>query len=377
MKIAFIGQKGFPATFGGVEYHVDALSRGLLDLGHEVDVYVRSWYTPKDIKNYRGIRLVHVPTIRTKHLDAFIHSFFCSIHSIFQKNDIIHYHAIGPSFFSCIPRLFGKKIVATVHRLDWQTEKWGKLAKIFLKIGEYISISVPYRTIVVSEELKHYFQSKYGKQTVHIPNGIDLPELRPPSLIIEKYGLTGKDYVLFMGRLVPEKRVDWLINAFQSLSSSSSQSGIVKLVIAGGSSATNKYVQKLKGLSQGNPRIVYTGFVTGFEKEELLSNALIFVLPSYLEGFPIALLEARGYGVCCLASNIPPHQEAIRDGVDGLLFDCHDFSDLTLKLRMIINDPLKRETIGKNAREQTRKRPNWIEVARQTEKVYRELVRAS
>lgn len=375
MKIAFIGQKGIPATFGGVEYHVDELSKGLVTLGYEVNVYVRNWYTEKNLHSYKGVRLIHIPTIKTKHLDASIHSLLCSIHSIFQKSDIIHYHAIGPSFFSLIPRLFGKKIVSTVHRLDWDTEKWGKIAKTFLKIGEYISTKIPPRTIVVSEELKDYFKDKYGKETIHIPHGIDFPQPRPAKLIKEKYNLEGRDYILFMGRLVPEKRVDWLIKSFQSLNKHSSKLKNIKLVIAGGSSATDDYVQRLKELSKNDPEIIYTGFVTGIEKEELLSNALIFVLPSYLEGFPIVLLEAKSYGLCCLASDIPPHCEAIHSGIDGLLFHSDNFSDLILKLQTLIDDPEKVEIMGRNARKEMKKRPSWEEVVKKTEEVYQKLLR--
>ncbi len=186
MKIAFVGQKGIPATWGGVEYHVDRLSRGLVKMGHEVNVYVRSWYTNMSLKNYEGVRLIPMPTLKTKYLDASTHSFLSSIHALYQKYDIIHYHAIGPSSFSIISKLFKKGIVSTVHRLDWDTEKWGKMAKIILKIGEYISVKIPERTIVVSEELKNYFKTKYGIETTHIPNGIDPPELIDVNIIKNK-----------------------------------------------------------------------------------------------------------------------------------------------------------------------------------------------
>jgi len=374
MKILFIGQKGIPATFGGVEYHVDKLSSRLAILGHEINVYVRNWYSDKNLQNYKGVRLVHMPTIKNKYLDASIHSFLCSIHAIFAKPDIIHYHAIGPSFFSFIPYLFGKKIVSTIHRLDWQTEKWGTIAKFFLKIGNYISIKVPHRTIVVSEELKHYYKNKYEKETIHITNGKELPQLKPAELIKEKYNLKGRDYILFMGRFTPEKRIDWLIKSFLCLNKNSPKLRNIKLVIAGGPDTTNAYAQKLKELSKSDSDIIYTGFVNGIEKEELLSNALIFVLPSYLEGFPIVLLEAKSYGLCCLVSNISPHREAIDDDIDGLLFNSSNLSDLILKLQTLINNSEIIEKMGRNAREEIKKRPGWNEVAKRTENVYKEII---
>ncbi|MGD9345434.1 MAG: glycosyltransferase family 4 protein [Candidatus Aminicenantes bacterium] len=374
MRVAYIGQKGIPATFGGVEYHVDKLSREMAALGHDVTVYVRSWYTAKNLKEYEGVRLIHVPTIKSKHLDASVHSFLCSIHALFGKFDIIHYHGIGPAFFAIIPRLFRKKVVATVHRLDWETEKWRSIAKSLLKAGEHISITVPERTIAVSEELTKYVKNKYDKVVIHLGHGTDLPESIAPAIIKEKYDLNGRDYILFMGRLVPEKRVDWLIKAFQDLKGRSSESSPLKLVIAGGSSATPEYVKKLKDISEGSSDIIFTGYVSGTEKEELLSNARLFSLPSHLEGFPIALLEAKSYGLCCLVSDIPPHLEAIRSGMNGLLFRSDDFEDLRQKLQELINDHETLEKLGANAREEMKNLPGWKIVVKKIESIYEELL---
>jgi len=374
VRIAFIGQKGIPVTFGGVEYHVDRLSTELAGLGHDVTVYVRNWYTDKNKKDHEGVRLRHVPTIKGKHLDASVHSFLCSIDCLFGKYDVIHYHAIGPTFFSFIPRIFGKKVVSTVHRRDWETEKWGRFAKTFLKWGELISVKIPGKTFVVSHVLKRYIKEKYDRETIHIPHGIDMPEKKAPDLIKEKYGLQGGDYVLFMGRLAPEKRVDWLISSYLSLFPQGSEDSNIKLVIAGGSSATPEYVEKLEEMSGHNPGIIFTGYVVGTEKEELLSNALLFALPSHLEGFPIVLLEARSYGLCSLVSDIPPHLEAVHTGFDGLLFDSRDQADLTQKLRTLIEDPEQAKLYGKNAYEAIQKRPEWREVAERSAAVYQEMI---
>jgi glycosyltransferase involved in cell wall biosynthesis len=372
MRIAFIGQKGIPVTFGGVEYHVDRLSKELAEVGYDVTVYVRKWYTKKNVTSYEGVKLRHMPTIKGKHLDASIHSFICSIDCLFRKYDIIHYHGIGPSFFSIIPRLFGKNVVSTIHRLDWETDKWGRIAKAFLKFGELISARIPQKTLVVSQDLKQYIKNKYNRETIHIPHGIDLPKHRKPELIRKKFGLKGNDYILFMGRLTPEKRVDWLISSFQALSIALALDNI-RLVVAGGSSATLDYVRKLKEMSNNDPRIIFTGYVTGIEKEELLGNALIFSLPSHLEGFPIVILEAKSYGICCLVSDIPPHREAINSGIDGLLFDSEDAADLTSKLQSLIRDPELAKKMGKNAYQTIKKRPDWREAAEKLIKVYQEM----
>jgi len=362
MRIAHIGQKGIPATFGGIEYHVDHVSRRQARRGHDVRVYVRDWYTPKGLTDYEGVRLIHVPTIRTKHLDATVHTFLSTLHCLFQKTDIIHYHAIGPSAFAFIPRLFGRRTVTTVHRLDWGAEKWGAAAKFLLKCGEWLGLRTARQAIAVSADIRTYIESVHGRKAFLIPNGVDIRRPRPPALIKDKYGLQGQDFVLFMGRLTPEKRVHWLIRSFLEVKKAVSPARGLKLVISGGTSATAAYVEELHGLGRGDPGILFTGYVTGQEKEELLTNALLFVLPSSLEGYPIALLEAKSFGSGALASDIPPHREVIRDGVDGFLFKSGEPDDLTDKLRRLVTNPALVEQAGRASREAMRGRPSWDEV---------------
>jgi glycosyltransferase involved in cell wall biosynthesis len=374
LRVAFLGQKGIPAKFGGVEYYVDRIGQGLVRKGIEVDAYVRNWYTERERKEYAGIKLIHLPTIKTKHLDASVHSLICSLHAIFSRADIIHYQASGPSFFCFLARLFGKKVIATVHRLDWATEKWKRPAKFFIRWGERISAKVPHLTVVVSQELKDYMLQTYKRETVHIPNGFDFLEPRSVEIIQKKHALKAREYALFMGRLTPEKRVDLLIRAFLKLKSSNRLPPGFKLVIAGGTSATNALVQNLHTLVKNHDDIIFTGYVTGQEKEELLSNALVFVLPSYLEGFPIVLLEAKSYGLFCLVSDILPHREAVHDGKDGRLFRCDDLSDLTEKLGWYLAHPEEALKLGQMAREEIAGRPSWEEVIEETEKAYRRVM---
>jgi len=369
MKIAFIGQKGIPATFGGVEYHVDELSRRLVKRGHRVDVYVRSWYTQKGLKDWQGVCLLKTPTIRSKHLDAFVHSLTSSTHSLGKNYDIVHYHALGPSFFAWIPQIRGHRVVATIHRLDWQAGKWGRWAKHFLKLCELFAVHVPQRTIVVSKTLKKYFKAKYGRDLFYIPNGVTLPSLLPPELISKKYNLRGNDYLLFMGRLVPEKRPDWLIRAFLEVAPANPD---LRLVVAGGEGGAEGYLASLHALARTNKKIIFTDYVTGREKEELFSNALLFVLPSYLEGLPIALLEAMSYGLGCLASDIDPHREVINPGEDGHLFNRDDFSDLVSTLNKILRSQDNLKRLGEKARLKVQNNYDWEFVTAATEKVYLE-----
>lgn len=374
MRIALIGQKGIPAQWGGVESHVEELSKRLKKRGHEVSVYVRDWYTPKSIVEHEGIRLIHTPTINTKHLDAFVHSFTSSTHSIFSKFDIVHYHALGPSFFAWIPKIANKRIVVTIHRLDWQSGKWGRIARGFLMFCEKCALYFPQTTIVVSKTQREYFERKYNKKVVYIPNGVNILQPVPAQIITERYGLKGKDYILSMGRLVTEKRVEWIIEAYNNLYPQISDKDI-KLIIAGGSAATDEYVDLLKEKAGGNERIVFTGYVKGKEKEELLSNAKAFIIPSSLEGLPIALLETMSYGLICLASDIEPHKEVIVDGVNGFLFNHNNPNDLKEALfRILSSSEADLCSIKINAKKHVEKEYNWDEVVERTEEVYQELV---
>jgi len=375
MRVAYIGQKGIPATFGGVEFHVDRLSREMAERGHEVTVYVRNWYTNKELKECGSVKLVHIPTIKSKHLDASVHSFFCSVHALFGKYDIIHYHGIGPTFFALIPRIFRKHVVATIHRLDWDTEKWGKLAKNLLKIGEYISITIPQRTIAVSEDLKNYVKDKYGKTTIHLGHGTDLPQPKAPDLIKNKYDLNGKDYILFMARLVPEKRVDWLIKAYQNLIEKIPETKQHKLVIAGGSSATPAYVQKLQDMGKGHSNIIFTGYVTGKQKQSVFLDADIFFFPtSYGEGIPISVLEAMMFGLPVVTRYEGGLKDIFIDGRHGFITESKSpivFSDLIGKL--IDDISLRQDIAGFNYRYALEK-VSASKVSKRIETIYTDLL---
>jgi len=361
--------------FGGIETHVDELSRGLVRRGHRVSVYVRNWYTPRRQKIHQGVRLFHVPTIRTKHLDAAVHSFLSSLHCLFTGAEIIHYHGIGPAIFSFIPRFAGRKVVATVHRLDWASEKWGRTARLLLKIGERASVSFPHRTIAVSRDLRQAVLSRDGRETIVIPNGVDASPPRSLSIAAAKYGLSQKQFLLFMGRLVPEKRPDWIIRAFAEIRRRKGIPEGFKLVIAGGSSETAAYVRSLHTAAKDDPQIILPGYVRGEEKEELLSQALAFVLPSRLEGNPIALLEAKSHGLCCLVSDIEAHKEIISDGEDGVFFRAEAYGDFLEKMNWIVDNPGRAAEMGQRARESLSIRPGWDAVVEMTLEVYRRVSR--
>jgi glycosyltransferase involved in cell wall biosynthesis len=333
MKIAFIGQKGIPARFGGVERHVEELSAKLADKGHDVFVYARKNYTPKEIKEHRGVKLIHLPNIATKHLDAITHTFFACFHLLGKKVDIIHFHSIGPSLLIWLVKLLkpGVPIVATFHTLCYNHKKWGIAGKTALRLGERSICYFPDKTITISKVLNQYASSKYGRSFEYVPNGVGEAYHKEPDMI-KKWGLEKGNYILSVSRLVRHKGIHYLINSFKSLEDSGK-----KLVIAGDGAYTDDYVAELKALAYNNPNIIFTGNQTGDVLSELYTNAYLFVQPSESEGLSIALLEALSYANAVLASDIPENREVVDN--TGFLYENLNESDLRDKLQHLIDHP--------------------------------------
>jgi len=363
MRIAMIGQKGIPATYGGVEKHVDEIARRLAARGHDVTVYCRYHYTPAHAE-VPGVRLRRRPSIRTKHLDAASHVAWCTLEAMASRFQIVHYHALGPSLFSAFPRLLGSRTAVTVHGLDWQREKWGRVAAWALRQCEGPSVRFPNRTIVVSRTLRDYFSSHHGRETTFIPNGTHLPSPRAAQKMLA-YGLVPGRYVLFVGRLVPEKGAHFLCQAFQGVASD------MKLALAGGLSFSEEYVRELRRFESDRIRLL--DYVYGDALEELWSNAYLVVLPSTMEGLSIALLEALSYGRCVLISDIPENLEVASEV--AVPFRSRDVGDLRDKLEMLIRNPDRVREFESRARAHIQRHYSWDTVVEQTEAVYEGMLR--
>jgi len=363
MKIAMIGQKGIPSRAGGVEIHVEELAAGLAKAGAEVDVYCRKYYCKNRIKEHRGIHLIYIPTISTKHLDAIIYTFLATIVALGKGYDVFHYHACGPASLCWIPKAFGKKVVCTTHGFDWKRAKWGTLGQDYLKFGEKMIGKHADEIIVLNDPMKEYFQETYGRETNVIPNGVEAPALLNAEIIREKWGLEKGSYILFLGRLVPEKGIHYLIEAYQKLHTDK------KLVIAGGSSHSDDYVERLAAMSIDNDNIIMTGFVSGKTLEELYSNAFLYVLPSDVEGLPISLLEAMSYKRCCLISDIKENITTSKD--NAFSFKRGSIQDLYEKLKEI--EALPEEELvrfGEQAGQYVLNTYRWENVVAKTIEVY-------
>ena len=336
LKICMLGHKRIPSREGGIEIVVEELATRMVALGHEVTCFNRGGhhvsgkeFDQQKNKEYRGIKLKTVFTLNIKGIAAMSSSVFGGIRAAFGNYDVVHFHAEGPCAMLWLPKLFGKRCVATIHGLDHQRAKWGKLASTYIMLGEKCAVKFADEIIVLSEGVQKYFEKTYGRKTRFIPNGVNKPEIKPAEMIIEKYGLTKDSYILFLGRLVPEKGIRYLIEAFKEVQTDK------KLVIAGGSSDTDEFANELKELAKGDERILFTGFVQGKELEELYSNTYVYTLPSDLEGMPLSLLEAMSYGNCCLVSDIAECAEVVED--KAVTFVKSNVDNLKEKLQMLFN----------------------------------------
>ena len=368
LAISMFGQKRLSRE-GGIEIVVKELCTRMAEKGYVVTCYNRSGHHVSGAKydekmEYKGIRQKYVPTIEQKGLAAVSSSGFAALYSALGKYDVVHIHAEGPAFFAWLPKLFGKRVVVTVHGIDWKREKWKSgFGSKFIHQGEKNAVKYADEIIVLSKGVQNYFRKTYGRETRFIPNGVNRPEIRQAKLVNEMFGLTKDSYILFLGRLVPEKGIRYLIEAFKSVKTDK------KLVIAGGSSDTDSFMQELKDLAKDDDRIIFTGFVQGRMLDELYSNAYIYTLPSDLEGMPLSLLEAMSYGNCCLVSDIPECTEVVED--KALIFKKSSVQDLSQKLQYACDCPEKVKSMKKQAADFICKKYNWDEVVEETLKLYR------
>lgn len=369
--IAMIGHKFIPSRNGGVEVVVSNLAPHLVQQGYDVTCYNRTNEDFKKarkegplVKEYKGVHLIWTPTINRRGLGAMSSSIIATIMASFSRCDLVHFHTEGPCILCWLPRLCGKKVVVTIHGLDHMRQKWGKLASAYIMQGEKAAVRHAHKIIVLSKGVQNYFLEKYHRETVLIPNGIDPATARPAQEITKQFGLKSREYILFLGRLVPEKGIHYLIKAYQSLRTDK------KLVIVGGTSDTDDYVRQLHAMAQNNPSIIFTGFQQGTIAEELYSNAYLYVLPSDLEGMPLTLLEAMNYGCCCVTSDIGECVD-VMNGC-GFSFPHGNVEALKETLQDLCDHPEKVEAHRLMAKETVSAKYTWRDITTQTSELYSE-----
>ena len=369
LNIAMFGHKHVPACGeGGIEVVAEELSTRMVQLGYHVTCFNRSGhhvsgeeFDGQKLKEYKGVKLKSVFTINHKGYAAISSSVSAAISAALGKYDVVHIHAEGPAVMCWLLKLFGKRVVVTIHGLDHQRAKWGRFA------SEKNAVKYADEIIVLSRNVQRYFKDTYDRETVYIPNGVNGKPVCLADRIKEKWGLEQGSYILFLGRIVPEKGAHYLIKAFKEIKTDK------KLVIAGGSSTTNEYMDELKDLAKGDDRIIFTGFVQGQLKQELYSNAYVYCLPSDLEGMPLSLLEAMSYGNCCLTSDIEECTEVVGD--KAVAFKKGNVADLRDKLQGLIEDSKTVEKYKETAADYILQKYNWDDVVDKTLEVYRGAMR--
>lgn len=369
MKIAMLGHKRVPSREGGIEVVVEELAVRLAAMGHQVTCYNRRGrhvsgkeFDGKRKEVFQGVVLKTVYAIDKKGLAAVTSSFFGAIAAAFGTYDVVHFHAEGPCAMVWLPKLAGKKCICTIHGLDWKRAKWGKFASAYIMMGERCAARFADEIIVLSKGTQKYFKDIYGRETVLIPNGVSRPMAVRADIIKSEFQINKDEYILFLGRLVPEKGVVCLIEAFRKIRTDK------KLVIAGGSSDSDEFMGELKRLAKEDRRIIFTGFVQGKMLDELYSNAYAYVLPSDVEGMPLTLLEAMSYANCCLVSDIEECVSVVED--KALLFRKGDVEDLAEKLQMVCMRPELIEKYREGAADFICGKYNWDDMARETAAVY-------
>jgi glycosyltransferase involved in cell wall biosynthesis/peptidoglycan/xylan/chitin deacetylase (PgdA/CDA1 family) len=362
LRIAFIGGRGIGSAYSGIERYYEELGTRLAAAGHTMIAYCRPHFAPRE-DVYRGIVVRRIPTLRSKHLETFVHTVLSTLDVCFRRVDLVQFHALGSSPFAWLPRLCGKRTVVSVRGLDWQRAKWGRVARAYLRFCESTSVHGPNATVVVSRTLQRHFEARFGRHVRFIPNGVVRTTPRPADGI-RRFGLGGGDYFLYAGRLSPEKGLHVMIEAHRPIDT-------VRLVLAGGSSYSEDYMAQLR--AQGEGRVVFTGFLTGTLLQEIYSNALAFVLPSCMEGLSVALLEAMSYGLPVIASDIPENRELV-DACGGYLFRLDDVGDLRRVMQEVAAAPEAARAVGTAARERVRAHFDWDRIASETEAFYRDVM---
>ena len=363
LRIALIGARGVIGTYSGIETYYEEVGARLAARGHDVTAYCRNYFTP-EVKSHRGIKLHRLPSLNSKHLETFSHSFLSTLHAVFKDYDIVQYHALGSAPLAVLPRLAGKTTIVSVRGLDWQRGKWSALAQVFLRLGEWASWRIPHATSVVSQTLATHYEKQHGISPVCIENAVEPAEFVPLQRL-EDFGIESRKFLLFAGRLSPEKQVHVLLEAAEPLLGHD-----MKLVIAGDSSHTERYARKLR--ESAGDHVVFLGKVNRDFMAELYSHCHTFVLPSTMEGRSVALLEALAYGNCLVASDIPENQEVIADA--GLSFSLGDVTSLRAALDRVLNENGLWQELRERAAERARAQPGWDEVAARTESFYLSLL---
>jgi glycosyltransferase involved in cell wall biosynthesis len=377
MRIVMIGQKGMPATFGGVERHVHDLSVRLASMGHQVTVYSRSWYSGySGVYDVCGVRVAHAPSVHTKHLDTITHAWCATLHAVWVGADVFHFHGVGPALLAWIPRMLRPRsaVITTFHSVDRKHKKWGRIARAVLFLGEWSACAWSHRVIAVCITIRKYVDDVFGVRAVYIPNGVEMEERSEDTDALLQFGAVPARYVLCVSRFVAHKRLHDVVRGWQMLRALESASGATQLVIVGDGFHTDAYSASLRGTATGDTSIIFTGFQSGATLRQLYSHALCFVHASEQEGLPISVIEAMSYGLPVVLSNIPEHTDLVQDY--RFLFGEQDVVGLAKTLAWTLSLPEeKRAMFGEENKQKVLREFTWDELMPQIVSVYAQFIK--
>jgi len=365
IRIGMLGTRGVPASYSGFETCVEELGARLAARGHDVTVYCRVPHVTYKGSAYRGMRLVKLPTIRSKHLDTITHSLLSAAHALSQRYDITLFFNVGCSVVTWIPRLARQRVVLNVDGLDWKRKKWGRFARWYIRASERWATRFPHRVVTDSRRVQEYYLARYGAPSpTYIAYGAE-PTIVPPGRYLEQYGLVPGRYILFVGRLVPENCAHHLVESFAELATD------FRCVIVGDAPYAVTYINELRATT--DPRVIFTGYLFGEGYRELAANAYCFVETSEVGGTHPALLEAMALGRCVVVNDTPENLETIADA--GFSYEG---SVGAPSLRTVLERLLKDEAIvqefGGRARARVREHYSWESVTDAYEQLFHELL---
>lgn len=368
MKVVVTGTRGIPNIMGGVETHCEELLPRLTELGYDITVIRRRSYVreEKPLTEWKGVRIIDIDAPRSKKFEAIIHTFRAINKAKSLGADLIHIHTIGPNLLAPYARLLGLKVVMTHHGPDYDRDKWGRVAKLMLKLGETLGCKFANQVIVISNVIKMLIAKRCGRKhdVTLIYNGVTQPEICSYPKYFSELGIEEGKYILGMCRFVPEKNLHHLVDAFMLLKNTKRISNDIRLVLAGDTDFEDEYSLALKKKARES-NVVLTGFIKGKKLHSLLTNAACYCLPSSHEGLPIALLEAMSYNIPVVASDIPANMEIGLD--ESHYFPCGNIEKLA--------DRLEEITIQSQKAHYDMHLYDWDIIAKQTSEVYDKAVR--
>lgn len=370
MRIALMGSRGIPATYSGFETFYEQLAIRLVARGHLVTVYNRSHHHSQRLKEFNGVRIVTLPTIRSKHLDTPVHAFLSLCHALWQGADILYMVIVGNSPLCLLAHLAGRRMIINVDGADFAREKWRGLAKIYLRWSEGLAARHADVVIADSRVIVQRYLELYQRQTVFIPYGANpkpRDQWRGGHELLARHGLRSDHYILFVSRMTPENRAHVLIKAWRKSGSK------LRLVLVGDAPYVDDYKDEVAALCE-DADIVRTGYLVGEDYKHISAHCRYFVLPSGIDGTRPVLLDQMALGNCVLVRNTPANMEVIGDA--GLSFeDSDDEASLALQIQRIDADDELLVTMRQRALIRVTANYSWDAVTDQYEALFRSLQR--